>query len=96
MTLSLKRPLDASARRPYLNRYVNFLSLISAHTTLNDVKANALMEARSWSRGTATVSVASGRRPADWLQAHGTEAFGETPKAAGEDARAPQSSSITS
>jgi hypothetical protein len=51
--------------------------------------------------GTATVPVASSRRPADWLRrqynspfseaSQGPEAFGETPKAADEDVRAPQS-----
>jgi hypothetical protein len=51
--------------------------------------------------GTATVPVASSRRPADWRRSQnhshfgeplrGADAFGETPKAAGEDARAPQS-----
>jgi hypothetical protein len=48
----------------------------------------------------ATVSVAPGRRPADWPTGgkmthfsvnllRASNAFGETPKAAGEDARAP-------
>ena len=51
-------------------------------------------------QGSATVPVASIRRPADWSRQQknslfsepypGTNAFGETPKAAGEDVRAPQ------
>jgi hypothetical protein len=52
----------------------------------------------------AIVSIASSRRPADWPREEGTHfsvihlkdgnTFGGTPKAAGEDARAPQSISI--
>jgi hypothetical protein len=51
--------------------------------------------------GSAIVSIASSRRPADWpweegthfsvIHREGVNAFGGTPKAAGEDARAPQS-----
>ena len=49
--------------------------------------------------GSAIVSIASSRRPADWpreeethfsvIHRKGVNAFGGTPKAAGEDARAP-------
>jgi hypothetical protein len=56
--------------------------------------------------GTATVQVASSRRPADWRRrqdhphfgepSSGVDAFGGTPRAAGEDARAPQSNCMDS
>ena len=56
--------------------------------------------------GSATVPGAPSRRPAEWPWqqilslfsgvSQGSDAFGETPKAAGEDARAPQSFCVVS